>query len=441
MLEVKMLKKLLWISSLTSYFIFSAAAQDITLYRFFGSCDDEFGAAVDLDKAVGECGIIQVLTNNFNEVNKDGIHVKTQTVDWYNYYTQLNATMASGDVPEIAVMHRSQIPNFISRDLIEPLDDLFAEAGIDVDDFADSAIHAISFDDKIYALPFDLHTLLWHMNMDLLAKAGLIDAQGEPILPTSFEEFEKQAQMVKEKTGKNYLSLAGSVDAMPPRLLYSLLYQQNSSPVNSEGTAATLTTSEGQKAASFIKNIYDKNIATASHDYPGSEQAFLNGEAAILINGTWVIDSYDHQAKSGSSALKNYNVRTFPQLLEQKAVWADSHMWVIPKGAINNENERKAAGMFLKHLYDHNGLWAKTGHFPVRKSVLESAQYNELPFRSNIIDTVDQAKGLPLYVLKQTSIQDIIREELEATYTTDKDITQALSDAEARIKRILRKRR
>lgn len=435
-----MFKKILF-ASLFGGFSLAASAQDITLYRFFGSCDDAFGQVTELDKAVGECGIIQVLTNNFNATNGKNINVKTQAVDWYNYYTQLNATMASGDVPEIAVMHRSQIPNFIGRDLIEPLDDLFKEAGIDVNDFSDSALDGISFEGKIYALPFDLHMLLWHMNMDLLTEASLVNDDGTPILPKSFEEFEAQAKIVKEKTGKNYLSLAGSVDAMPLRFLYSLLYQQNSMPINSEASAATLSTAEGKKAANFIKNIYANNMAVASHDYAGSEQAFLNGEAAVLINGTWVIDSYNNQSKSGNVALKNYNVSAFPQLLDNSGVWSDSHMWVVPKGAIKDESERKAVGAFLKHLYDNNGLWAKTGHFPVRKSVLETAQYKELPFRDNIVIAVEQAKGLPLNVPKQSSIQDIIREEIEATYVADKDVDDALGDAENRIKRILRKRR
>lgn len=436
-----MLKKLLLSTILLGSTIIPAHSQDITLYRFFGSCEDEFGSVTDLDKAVGECGIIQVLTNNFNANNDMGVNVKTQTVDWANYYTQLNATMASGDMPEIAVMHRSQVPNFIGRELVEPLDDIFAEAGIDVNDFTDSAKDAITFEGKVYALPFDLHALLWHMNVDLLTEAGLVDDNGKPILPKSFEEFEEQAKIVKEKTGKNYLSLAGSIDVMPTRVLYSLLYQQNSLPISEDGTKATLNTPEAKKSLDFIKKIYDDKIATASHDYPGAEQAFLNGEAAVLINGTWVIDSYNNHAQSGNVGLKNYGVREFPQLLEAPGVWADSHMWVIPKGALDNEDERKAAGAFLKYLYDHNGLWAKTGHFPVRKSVLESQEYADLPFRADIVVTADNARGLPLSVLKQTSIQDILDEEISATYITDKDTGQALNDAEGRINRILRSRR
>ncbi len=436
-----MLKKALLTTIFISSLGLSASAQDISLYRFFGSCEDEFGKVTDLDKAVGECGIIQVLTNNFNATNDKGINVNTQSVDWENYYTQLNATMASGDMPEIAVMHQSQIPNFINRGLVEPLDDIFKKAGIDVNDFTDSAKEAITFEGKVYALPFDLHTLLWHMNTEILTEAGLVDEDGAPILPKSFEEFNEQAKIVKEKTGKNYLSLAGSVDKMPTRVLYSLIYQQNSLPVNEDGSAANLSTDETKKAAYFIRDIFKNKIATYTHDYAGSEQAFLNGEAAVLINGTWVIDSYNNQAMGGKIALKKYAVKPFPQLDDKPAVWADSHMWVIPKGALQNDDERKAVGAFLKHLYDNNGLWAKTGHFPIRKSVLEAEAYNKLPFRSDIKDTVENAKGLPLTVPNQASIQDIINEELASTYTTDKEVDESLSDAENRIKRILRKRR
>lgn len=436
-----MLKKALLTTIFLGSLASSASAQDISLYRFFGSCEDEFGQVTDLDKAVGECGIIQVLTNNFNATNGKGIHVKTQSIDWENYYTQLNAAMASGDIPEIAVMHQSQIPNFISRGLVEPLDDIFKEAGIDVADFTNSAKNAVTFEGKVYALPFDLHTLLWHMNTEILTEAGLVDENGAPILPKSFEEFNEQAKIVKEKTGKNYLSLAGSVDKMPTRVLYSLLYQQNSLPVKQDGSAAHLATDETKKASLFIKDIFKNKIATYTHDYAGSEQAFLKGEAAVLINGTWVIDSYNNQAAGGKIALKEYAVKPFPQLDDKAAVWADSHMWVIPKGALKDDDERKAAGAFLKHLYDNNGLWAKTGHFPIRQSVLEAEDYNKLPFRTDIKDTVQNAQTLPLTVPNQASLQEIINEELAATYTTGKDIDKALSDAENRMKRILRKRR
>ena len=40
-----------------------AQSVEITLLRFFGDCAGEYSNVTDLDKAVGECGIIQVLTD------------------------------------------------------------------------------------------------------------------------------------------------------------------------------------------------------------------------------------------------------------------------------------------------------------------------------------------------------------------------------------------
>jgi multiple sugar transport system substrate-binding protein len=53
-------------------------------------------------------------------------------------------------------------------------------------------------------LPFDTHTWLWHINLNLFKQAGLIDASGNAILPKSADELLAQAKQFKEKTGKPY---------------------------------------------------------------------------------------------------------------------------------------------------------------------------------------------------------------------------------------------
>ena len=57
----------------------TALAADITMFRFFGDCANEYTGVTDLSKAVGECGIVQVLTNKFNAENTIGAKVVTQT--------------------------------------------------------------------------------------------------------------------------------------------------------------------------------------------------------------------------------------------------------------------------------------------------------------------------------------------------------------------------
>ena len=174
-----------------------AYAADITLFRFFGDCANANTGVTDMAKAGGECGIIQVLTNKFNAENKIGAKVTTQTVDWNAYYDLLSATYSTDNIPDVAVMHRSVLPNFASRNLLEPLSENFAKVGIDVADFAPAAKEAITVDGKVYALPFDIHALLLHINVDLMKQAGLVDGSGNPILPKSAAELIEQGKKFK----------------------------------------------------------------------------------------------------------------------------------------------------------------------------------------------------------------------------------------------------
>lgn len=55
---------------------------EITLARFFGACDADFGTVTDVARARGECGIITTLVNRFNATNSLGAVVKPQIAEW-----------------------------------------------------------------------------------------------------------------------------------------------------------------------------------------------------------------------------------------------------------------------------------------------------------------------------------------------------------------------
>ena len=59
-------------------------------------------------------------------------------------------------------------------------------------------------DGHIYALPFDTWAPLWHLNLNLFRKAGMVH-DGVPVLPHSPEELMQQARQFTRATGKPYL--------------------------------------------------------------------------------------------------------------------------------------------------------------------------------------------------------------------------------------------
>jgi multiple sugar transport system substrate-binding protein len=416
------------------------AATEITLFRFFGGCSDEYANVTDLSKAVGECGIIQVLANKFNAENKDGISVKTQSVEWGVYYDRLSANVAGRTPPDIAVMHRSVLPNYQIRNLLLPLGQDFASVGIDVADYVPAAREGVSANGEVWALPFDLHSLLWHVNADLFTQAGLVDAQGQPKLPTSPAELLQHAEKMKAKTGKAYFAIPSQVDPMPTWQYLSWVWQQGGNIVNAETRQALLESKESKEAMRLLNQLYAAGHANRKQDYTGAQQAFLAGQAAVLVNGTWGVDTYAAQATSGKSALKNYVVRDMPSLFGKEAVWSDSHIWVVPKQSRPDPAKHKAVLTFLKFLNDHNLHWGRTGHLPVRASVLQSAEFKALPHRAEYTRTATIATGLPP-IQYQRALMDLLVNELNSTWLVNKEQDKALADAQRAASSILRRSR
>jgi multiple sugar transport system substrate-binding protein len=398
----------------------------ITLARFFGDCDDSTAGVTDVSQATTECEVIQILTNKFNAENEQGITVeRLGGAEWGTYYDALNTTFAGGDPPHVAVMHGSNLPDYAIRGLLLPLDDRFAAAGIDPNDWTEPARGAVTYEGQMYGVPFDLHANLFHVNVDLFKEAGLVDDEGNPILPTSREEFFEQAQIMKETTGADYIATDASQFPIGVRILFTLVWQEGSDLIAADGTSATVDTPEAAEALDFLNTLFEEGYANPEFDYASSQQAFLNGEAAILHNGTWAVDQYNREAEF------EYRAMDFPTLYDQPAVWANSHMWTIPRQA--DESNYDASLAFLKFLYDHVGDWsAGTGHLAPRASVLESEQLSEVPQRDNYANTANIAVLVPAIVNWQ-AVEDILKEEIEATWLTGKDQAQALSDAEQRI--------
>ena len=95
----------------------------------------------------------------------------------------------------------------------------------------------MTYNDEIYAIPMDVHGALWHINLDLWEKAGLVDENGVPMIPAGPEEFAAACQAVLEATGAPILG-SGDDDVLGTAWLWaSVLAQNGGSPVDDERQA------------------------------------------------------------------------------------------------------------------------------------------------------------------------------------------------------------
>jgi multiple sugar transport system substrate-binding protein len=409
--------------------------QTIKLARFFGDCEASTTGVTDVAKAKDECETIQILTNAFNAQNKYGIKVeRLGGAEWNQYYDTLNAAYAGGTAPDVAVMHGSSLPDYARRNLLLKLDDQLGVTGVKIDDAAPAAREAISWQGGTYALPFDIHGALAHVNVDLFKKAGLVDASGAPKMPTSTDEFLAQAQQMKARTGKNYFGAARVKDALGVHMWRSLVEQQGSSIFTQDLTKAQVDTPEARTALDFMGKVFGP-YADPNQTYDAAQAAFLKGDTAMLLNGTWVVNQYDKEVKFG------YRAMDFPTLFQKPASWADSHTWAIPRQKTQDPVKTRAALEFVSYLYDHSGDWAiHTGHLAARQSVLNDPAYQKAPQRANYVATGTTNARLVPHIANWKGINDAVVAQMDSIWFQGAKPETAFAQANQQLDAILAKK-
>jgi len=406
----------------------------IYLQRFFGECTAVYGETIDLAKVEGECGIITSMINKFNAENPQ-TPVSQNVVAWPGY-PQLTAQVAAKDPPDIVSMHSGVMSDYAANGLIEPVEPYLREAGIDPASFTDASRRAVTLGGRIYGLPWDSHGGLFHVNLALFKKAGLMRG-GQPILPQSADELLRHARQFKARTGKPYLiqSLVGD-NAYQTRNMYTYLMAQDAA-IFPAPKHVRLRTPEARRVAAFFRRISVERLTTLNQDTPAAIASFMNGEGGIYPTGTWMIGQFEQESNTPGRPLHQaYGVYPYPRLWGRHASFVSGHVWVVPKRQRTSE-QRAAMARFFKFMAEHNFDWARTGHLPAFKSVVDSARFKALAHRQDIAPLATIGQPLPGYVQRQNAIEGLIGEEVAAAVNGQKPIERALADAERRVNNLL----
>jgi multiple sugar transport system substrate-binding protein len=404
------------------------------LQRFFGECSALYGATIDVSKADGECGIITTMINQFNAENP-GLQVSQNVVAWPGY-PQLTAQVAAKDPPDVVTMHSGVISDYASKGLIEPVEPILRAAGIDPKSFTDASLRAVTVNGRIYGLPWDSHGGLFHVNLALFEKAGLMRG-GKPILPNSAEEMMAHARQFKARTGKPYLiqSLVGD-PAYQSRNLYTYLMAQDAN-FFPDAKHVRLQTPEARRVMNFFRRFNAEKLGTQNQDTPAAIASFMNGEGGIYPTGTWMIGQFEQEAKTAGRPLHNaYGVYPYPRLWGRHASFISGHVWVVPTRERTPE-QRQALARFFRFMAEHNYDWARTGHLPAFRAIIGSPKFAALPHRRDIAPLAEIGQPLPGYVRRQSAIEGLIGEEMAAAVNGQKSVDRALADAERRVNELL----
>jgi multiple sugar transport system substrate-binding protein len=405
-------------------------AEELQLWRFFNECAAKYPAdvtTIDPNNA-DVCAVQQILANQFNAENPD-LQVQTTSLLWPGI-VELNSALSAGTPPDIVSLHAFRIPAYASKGALTDLTPYLAEAGIDPDDILPKPREAVTYNGKIYAIPIDVHGALWHINLDLWAKAGLVDADGKPMLPQSLSEFEEACKKVND-AGVGPILGAGDDDVVGTGWVWASLYAQFGGKAFDDQGMPSVDTPEALTALQTMLKLREDGCFTGGQ-LAKTYEDFINGKVAGVIAGTWQVNEWDAQVRDPNAALKNYYVAPMPQLGEQAGTWGGSHTWVVPLGNNADPQRVKAALKYIKHFWDHGVDWTRTGHSTTSQSALESAEYQALPHHTEYLAYADQAVYNP-QTTWAAGYDAVIQEEITAALLGNKSPEQALQDIQSRL--------
>lgn len=330
------------------------AESPLVLWQFFGVGSE----TQTVDSATTEPDTFYAIVRDAEQ--ESGMSVDVAAVDWVRYYTILNQSLASKKAGDIDIMHIQQLLPYAKAGLVANISNLEKETGIYLDKIIQpQLLESVTYNGNIYAVNWDTYAYLWHINKVEFAKAGLLDKDGNPIIPTTPQEFINAAEKYKEATGQPFVY--SNNEESTPAEFYTWLLQNGGEFLSDDGWKAGFDSKAGVDVLDFMTYLTTHELANFSMVTADESSALINGKVASIFQGTWMVNQY--ASFSGTPELDLY-VTALPTLYHvgPAKIFTDSHSFVIP--AYLPLQKQVEAYKFLVAMLKHNPYWGNTGHIP-----------------------------------------------------------------------------
>ncbi len=351
---------------------------------------------------------LQEMVDTFNEANPD-LHVTLNQVPEYD--TALQTAMAGGAPPDVFYIDSFRLPDFVAANALMPIGDQMDNP----DDFIPNLRQAFTIDGTFWCPPKDFSTLGLQYNTDLFDAAGL----EYPNADWTWDDLRSAAEALTDPDSGTY----GLVLSADLARWIAFLYQAGGTVTDEGFTTMTLDTPEAQEAMDFYVNMVLDGYAAAPADldsgWPG--EAFGKGQAAMAIEGNWIVPFLEDQFPD-----VNWGVTELPAGPGGEGTMSFTVCYGVAASAPNPEASIRLANW----LTGPEGMaqWAGLGlAMPTRESLREDwlAQYPDLqPFLDGAVNSFPW-QFRPGFQDVMDTINAGLQEAFLGTTTSDLVLSQA----------------
>ncbi len=330
----------------------SSNNKNVTMWVHFSNTDPEGKA-------------LQKNINDFNKENKHGYKAKVQYIprsgSGGGYEDKINAALNSGSLPDVLTLDSPNTAAYAHSKIIQPIGKYISNKG----DILPSVIKQGTYDKKLYAVGYSESSVGFYYNKKMFKEAGIKDSEIATLQhPWTWTQFKDICKRLKNHFHEPAINM--NLNDHSEMALYSLapfVWSAGGSITNPAGTKAVGYFNSKQTTSAFqlIQDMVKDGYTTISP----KDKGFETGKYAMMMTGTWEIQTLNNQYKN----LK-WGVMPYP-------VSPATHKSVSPTGAwqyamSSAAKNKKAAGALINFLMSKKAMYRsnmKTSGLPVRKSV------------------------------------------------------------------------
>jgi multiple sugar transport system substrate-binding protein len=362
-------------------------------------------------------------------------NVKIELIDIPSaeYQDKVNVMLSGGDQTDIITV--KDIPGYsamLTRNQIIPINDYVTKDKLDLGVYSGAA-DELTFNSKIYALPFRSDVWILYYNKDLFDKAGV----PYPSNDMTWSQFDATARKLTKGSGADKVYGAH----------FHVWRSTVELPTVQDGKNTVIASDYA-----FMKPMYDMVIAMQKDgiimDYGALKAGslhysgvFQNQQTAMLPMGSWFIGTMIAAQNKGDVKFK-WGVAKYPH---PEGVAAGTTASTLTSLAINTNSKNKdAAWDFIKFYSGVEGakVLAGTGNLPAilnAETLKTFAGVAGVPAEAaQALQTVKVRLELPMHT-KVSAVEKILNEQHDLIMTKSVTVDKGIADMTSRVKAELAK--
>ncbi len=208
------------------------------------------------------------------------IQVERQEFPWAQYTGEILTTgIATGDAPDVFFISPGDWRRYAEGGLALPLQDYIPDYL--KEDILQASWDAVTLNDNIYSLPFEMEPVALWYNKEMLAEANIE-------VPTTWDELVAAAETLTASDRYGIL-IPTNPDYYQNFVFYPFLWMAGGEVMNEDFTAAAINSPEAARALDLWGGLVrDGYAAPNSTGSDPTDDRFPTGQAAMFVSGYWV---------------------------------------------------------------------------------------------------------------------------------------------------------